>query len=106
MIRKQNNRQEYNMTDKFVRRAIAAIWQAFAKYADMKEKSAIDNDTKSWLYDAACLLEIMANDQQMLSMLEDYYANPQKLPWNRWIDSLDEKIQSCETDNSAQSVKS
>ncbi|GHT83192.1 hypothetical protein FACS1894137_03680 [Spirochaetia bacterium] len=88
------------MTYNFVRKAITAIWQAFTKYADFKEKSAIDNETKSWLYDAACLLEIVANDNQMLSMLDDYYANPQKLPWNRWVDSLDEKIKSCEADNS------
>jgi hypothetical protein len=35
------------------------------------------------MYDAACILEILQQDAQMLKMLDGYYKEPARLPWNR-----------------------
>jgi hypothetical protein len=76
----------------FVRKSITAIWQAYTVLSDSKsELSASYKDTASCLWDAACLLEIVDNDEQMLSMLDDYYKNYMKLPWNVRAHSLDDK---------------
>jgi hypothetical protein len=76
----------------FVRKTITAIWQAYTVLSDSKsELSASYKDTASWLWDAAGLLEIVDNDEQILSMLDDYYKNYMKLPWNVRVHSFDDK---------------
>jgi hypothetical protein len=77
----------------FVRQAITAIWQAYTVLVASNSKlSASYKDTASWLHDAACLLEIVDNDEKMLSILDDYYKNYMKLPWNVRAYSLENKL--------------
>jgi hypothetical protein len=39
-------------------------------------------EASSWLHDAASLLEIVEHDEGILTLIEEYYNNPHKLPWN------------------------
>jgi hypothetical protein len=70
----------------FVIQAMAAVWAAYHKYADMKNPTPEETNTRSWLYDAASLLEILSHDERLLAIYDDYYRNSQKLPWNRLND--------------------
>jgi hypothetical protein len=86
----------------FVRKAITAIWQAYTVLSDSKnELSASYKDTASWLYDAASLLEVVDYDERMLSILDDYYKNCMKLPWNVRANSLEDKISNPDTGGKA-----
>jgi hypothetical protein len=67
----------------FVIQAMAAVWAAYHKYAEQENWKPADGNTQSWLYDAACLLDILAHDERLLAIFDDYYAHSQKLPWNR-----------------------
>jgi hypothetical protein len=39
-------------------------------------------EVSSWLHDAASLLDIIEHDEGILALMEEYYNNPHKLPWN------------------------
>jgi hypothetical protein len=51
-------------------------------------------EVQSWLYDAMCLLDVVANDEKLLARLADYYRMPGdpkrlSLPWNKTEKSRD-----------------
>jgi hypothetical protein len=77
---------------KFVSQAMSAVWEAYDRYAAAKELSKADEDTKSWLYDAACLLEIPIHDKRMLSIYDDYYTHDERLPWNIDVSTPDDEM--------------
>jgi hypothetical protein len=85
--------------------AIGAVWTAYGRitgipyrkrFEKMREAGVLDqfvriekdDDTTSWLYDAARILEIVMMDEAILALLGDYYAHPEKLPWNRRNEKL------------------
>jgi hypothetical protein len=70
-----------NMHD-FVIKAMAAVWDAYDVYYHKKDISPDQDSVRSWLYDAASLLDILAHDERMLAIYDDYYKNSKKLPWN------------------------
>jgi hypothetical protein len=95
------------MTKSMMGMAIGA-WTAYARitglpnrkrFEKMSEAGVLDqfirtekgNDTTSWLYDAACILEIVMQDDVILTLLDDYYAHSEKLPWNRRNEKTDEE---------------
>lgn len=65
----------------FVFESRQAVWKAYALIKS--EKSGETDKTTSWLYDAACLLEILENDEGLLRVFSGYYANRRTLPWNK-----------------------
>jgi hypothetical protein len=74
--------------ESFITRAVAAIWKAYAACTERISTENISEririvDTRSWLYDAACLLEIVLHDEAMLEKFEWYYKNYMELPWNK-----------------------
>jgi hypothetical protein len=64
-------------THDFIGKAKKAVWDGY----DIVVK--IDRDIASWMYDAASLLDIVMNDEQICGMIHEYYAHPERLPWNK-----------------------
>jgi hypothetical protein len=60
-----------------VGKAKDAVWDGYAIVWAQK-----NHKVSSWMYDAASILDIVLHDEQMIKALDDYYANPGKLPWN------------------------
>jgi hypothetical protein len=96
------------MIKSMISTAIGAIWTAYGRitglpyrkrFEELREAGVLyqfvrtekDNDTTSWLYDAACILEVVMKDEAILALLDDYYAHPEKLPWNRRNEKWDEE---------------
>ena len=63
----------------FVQQAKGAVWNAY----DLLKYGVGQDKTKSWLYDVACILEIIENDEKLLWLLSYYYGNSSELPWNK-----------------------
>jgi hypothetical protein len=63
----------------FVDRVKQKVWEGYDIMV------GIDRDIASWLYDAACILDIARYDERICAILDDYYDNPQKLPWNKGL---------------------
>jgi hypothetical protein len=65
---------------------MSAVWEAYDRYAAIKDINQDDRETMSWLYDAACLLEIAIHDERLLSIHDEYYKDMGlKLPWNESV---------------------
>jgi hypothetical protein len=82
----------------FVSGCIAACWAAnyemnriitddyckrqYGEYVDA-DKYGARQMTKSWLYDAASVLEIVSHDGKLLSLLSEWYERDGGIPWSR-----------------------
>lgn len=87
-----------NMTS-FIGHCVSACWAAYAEIGDLIDADyrkrtckheQIDVDkygarqtVKSWLYDAASILTVVAHDGKLLSLLSEWYEKDGGIPWNK-----------------------
>jgi hypothetical protein len=69
--------EQGNWVEGFVGKAKKAVWDGF----DIVKP--LNPDIGSWMFDAASILDIVQNDAEICRLLEEYYHNPSRFPWNK-----------------------